>query len=103
MNNLEIILEEAIAAGLYTKEEAEKIIESEGCLPLHTYSHWRQDYGMAVKKGEHAIITTRLWKYRQKKKKEDEAEKKEEDNSSDYYKAKAFLFSREQVEPIKEV
>lgn len=102
MKNSEIIVKEAIEAGLYTKEEVSKILEKEGCLPLHTFEGWKKKYGLVVKKGEHAVIATKLW--RRKSRKEEEEEKKNPEkakNKTAYYMVKAFLFTREQVEPIK--
>ena len=61
---------------------------------LHTFQYWKS-IGFSVKKGEHAKITTKLWKKSSRKKDEDEEEP--EDN---WFMAKAFLFSDSQVEAI---
>lgn len=66
MTNTQIIINEAIANGLYTKEEVETILESGHMIPLHTFQTWKSA-GYIVRKGEHAKITTRLWKYTSKK------------------------------------
>lgn len=100
MKNSEIIVKEAIQAGLYTEDEVKRILQKDGCLPLHTFEGWKQKYGLVVKKGEHAVITTKLW--RRKTQKEEEKENpKERENKTSYHMVKAFLFTREQVEPIK--
>lgn len=88
MNNNEIIARECIAHGIYSKEEIEKILVEGKDLPVHTISEW-SDRGYSVRKGEHACITTRLWKMAKRKTKEDETH---------FYLAKAFLFKNDQVE-----
>lgn len=50
MTNTEIITRSAVMAGLYTKEEAEAILKTGACLPLHTYSAWKAA-GYQVKRG----------------------------------------------------
>ena len=72
MTNTQIIINEAVANGLYTKEEVENILASGHMIPLHTFQTWK-NAGYSVKKGEHARITTRLWKFTNKAKKSDEA------------------------------
>lgn len=98
MNNIEIIANEALAHGLYTAEQIAEIIEKEGCLPLHTYSVWKKQYGLTVKPGERAAITTKLWKKRTKKKDKMEEEK----SGNDFYLCKSFLFRQDQVEKMEE-
>ena len=52
-----------------------------------------------MKKGEHARITTRLWKFTNKPKKSETAKENTDDaENSHYYLAKAFLFTADQVE-----
>lgn len=99
MTNAEIIFTEAVAHGIYTKEEAIAILESGNMIPLHTYQTWKSA-GYQVKRGEHAKIETRLWKYKNKKKPEAESDA---DGESDgrYYMAKSFLFGIDQVEKIR--
>lgn len=63
MTNTEIITRSAIAAGLYTKEEAAAILKTGACLPLHTYKAWKSA-GYQVKRGEKAILSVVLWKFR---------------------------------------
>ena len=62
MTNNEIIYSEAIAAGIYTQEQADAILASGHALPIHTFPEWKR-LGYSVKKGEKAAIKTRLWKY----------------------------------------
>lgn len=62
MTNNEIIINQAIAHGIYTKAEAQAIVAAKGCLPIHTFAEWKKA-GYSVKRGEHAAITCDLWKY----------------------------------------
>lgn len=72
---------------------------------LHTFQKWKS-LGFKVKSGEHGI-ETRLWRYNKNKeqnKKElpenaDEETKKK--YNSGFYLAKAYLFTRSQVEKIE--
>ena len=41
MTNTQIIINEAITNGLYTKEEVEAILESGHMIPLHTFQTWK--------------------------------------------------------------
>ena len=99
MTNSQIIISEAIANGIYTKEEVEAILESGHMIPVHTFTTWKSA-GYSVKKGEHAKIVTRLWKFSTKKAGSAEADEDGEADNSHYYLAKAFLFTAEQVEKI---
>lgn len=85
MTNNEIIINQAIAHGIYTKAEAQAIVAAKGCLPIHTFAEWKKA-GYSVKRGEHAAITCDLWKYA-------------DAPDPHYYMAKAHLFTREQVKP----
>lgn len=101
MTNLEIIVAEAIANKIYTEEEALTIIAERGALPIHTFAAWKA-LGYSVKKGEHARITTRLWKFKKEKvtMENTDGETVEQDTHN-YYLCKAFLFTAEQVEKIE--
>lgn len=68
-------------------------------IPVHTFATWKSA-GYSVKKGEHAKIVTRLWKFSTKKAGNAEADADDETNYSHYYLTKAFLFTAEQVEKI---
>lgn len=74
---------------MLTTEKGEQIPEPE---ELHTFQAWKE-LGYSVKKGEHATVTTKLWKKRTKKDDEDEKE-----YDGNFYLCKAFLFSPKQVE-----
>lgn len=101
MSNFEIIANSAIGAGIYTKEQVEAIISSGFRLPLHTFAEWKR-LGFAVKKGEKASMTCRIWKFSDKKT-ESADDVNVDEADSRYYLTKAFFFTREQVEEIKGV
>ena len=42
MTNNEIIINQAIAHGIYTKAEAQAIVAAKGCLPIHTFAEWKK-------------------------------------------------------------
>lgn len=101
MTNTEIIINEAVENGLYTMEQIENILASGHMIPLHTFQAWKSA-GYIVKKGEHARITTRLWRFTNKSKKNNEADENTDGTDNEhYYLAKAFLFTSDQVERIK--
>lgn len=110
MTNNEIIINAAIAHGIYTKAEAQAIVAAKGCLPIHTFAEWKKA-GYSVKRGEHAAITCDLWKYTDRPGKATKAARAEAakagQNAPDadapdphYYMAKAHLFTSAQVKPI---
>ncbi|SFQ35884.1 hypothetical protein SAMN02910358_01745 [Lachnospiraceae bacterium XBB1006] len=106
MNNQQIIFNTAVAAGLYTEEEAEKIVEQYGELPLHSLQGWKRrsprGYEYKILKGQHGI-ETRLWKQRRNSKKENsEGEKEDDKKDGRFYLAKTYLFSGEQVKLVPE-
>lgn len=105
MTNNETIYSEAIAAGIYTQEQADAILAAGRPLPIHTFPEWlRMGYG--VKKGEKAAIKTRLWKYTTKPTKAAreaaELAGKEPDADPHYYLAPAYLFTAAQVQPTQD-
>lgn len=114
MTNTEIITRSAVMAGLYTKEEAEAILKTGACLPLHTYSAWKAA-GYQVKRGEKAVLTVCLWKFRPGKKTGELAEVPgmlnadgtpamvEKQESDRQIRTTAYLFSDKQVEKIQPV
>lgn len=65
MTNNQIIFDAAIAAGIYTEDEATAIIASGHALPLHTFQEWKAR-GYSVKKGEKACLHVDLWKFTNK-------------------------------------
>ena len=109
MTNNEIIINQAIAHGIYTKAEAQAIVAAKGCLPIHTFAEWKKA-GYSVKRGEHAAITCDLWKYTERPGKAAKAARAEAAKSGQngpdadapdphYYMAKAHLFTLDQVKP----
>ena len=67
---------------------------------LHTFAMWKK-LGYVVKKGEHALVETRLWKLKTKKTKiMEEDEEITESDDKRFFLAKAFLFGESQVEKI---
>lgn len=85
MTNQEIIEKEKMMLGM-------SVIE-----PLHTFAKWKS-LGFKVKKGEHAVCQTKLWKRKGKKVETDENEEIEINN---FYMTKAYLFTLKQVERIE--
>ena len=93
MSNSEIIIKTAITYGIYTEEQIQGFIENGEEIPFHTLQGWSQR-GFKIKKDEHGY-ETKLWKSKEKKnKKNNDSEKP----CMQFYLAKAFLFTREQVE-----
>ena len=91
MTNNQIILNAAVAEGLFTEDEAIAILESGRRLPLHTYQEWKR-LGYQVKKGAKAALTVALWKC---KKNVDKETGEEEEKM---FLRKAHLFTFDQVE-----
>lgn len=104
MTNEEIIINAAVAAKLFTKEEIADILALGGRLPLHTFAEWKR-LGYSVRKGEKAKLNATIWKWTSK------AAKKDEETPEDapvckighFYLGNAYFFTAEQVERIKEV
>ena len=92
MTNEQIIIEAAIL--IYGREAVMEMIASGADIPLHTISGWRSRGNYKVKKGEKGH-QTKLWK---KRKVNSEAG----DPCEQFYMAKAFLFSGEQVELVED-
>lgn len=100
MNNMQIIMNEAIASGYFTEDEVIKMIESGEDIPFHTYAVWKNN-GMVPKSGSHGW-ECKLW--RKKCKKEgDEKEMDSEEVNKDFYLTKSFLFHISQVEELKKI
>lgn len=101
MTNLQIITDEAIANGLFTKEEVEAIYTAGHELPLHTYAGWKQR-GYQVRRGEHARITTKLWQYNTKKQEVKTTDGNDEEiEIKNCYLVKSYLFTLDQVDKIE--
>ena len=101
MTNEQIIIDTAVALGLYNESQIEEYLEEQGTLPLHTFAVWKS-LGYAPKKGTHGY-ETRLWKRKNKKDKEADKDNEEisDENKRDFYLTKAFLFDISQVEKIQ--
>lgn len=97
MTNGAIIKDAAVAAGLWSEEEAVAIIMRLGSLPLHTFKEW-QRMGWQVRKGEKAALTCNIWKPRMRKSTEKDGE---EEHDGDFYMTKAFFFTFAQVDKIQ--
>lgn len=104
MTNSEIITSEIIGHGIMTEEQLASFVNENGYLPLNTFAEWKR-FGFIVKRGEHATITSKLWRFTDKKKKgtrlKTELDKAaEKQDNGRYYLAKAFLFTSEQVQKL---
>ena len=64
---------------------------------IHTYTFWRDNYGMVPKKGAHAIATLQIWKCGKRKK-----ENPEEEDQERMFLTKGFFFSPDQLESVKD-
>lgn len=100
MTNTEIITNEILINKLMTKEELEEYINTNFQLPNYlTYKQW-QKKGYTVKKGEKAIIKTKLW-IRTKKKIDKEKEENDENIIEGFTLANTSLFGENQVEKLE--
>ena len=106
MTNLQIVFDTAIAAQVFTEEEAATYLEKMGRLPLFTFKEWKAR-GYYVRRGEHAALVVALWMRKTGKKKvenpvmEDGAEDAPQ-HGGDYYLKTCYLFTPAQVERAKE-
>ena len=97
MSNSEIIA--GIAEEIFGEDSVAEMLESGQEIPLHTLKGWQIRH-FQVKKGEHGY-QTRLWKKKKRKNQEPKDENGQEMPADrDFYLTKAFLFRRDQVEPI---
>lgn len=92
MTNLEIVIRDAIAAQIFTKEQVDGYL-SEGDLPLKTFREWLNT-GFVIKRGEKARLKTRTWQPCKKKKDSDKSEK--------FILVPTYLFTADQVIPLSE-
>ena len=99
MTNFQLIANAAIGAGLYTMDEVVSILNEYGELPLHTFAEWKSR-GFAVRKGEHAKLTTQIWKFKGRGKQTVEVSEDDDKNSRNFYLTKAFFFTADQVDKI---
>lgn len=100
MTNEQIIANSAVAAGIFTQEEAEAYFSHGLRLPIHTFAEWK-NHGYIVKKGEHAALTVSIWKPKTRKQKKDEKNVDAKEENSGFFLTTAYLFTKQQVEAIK--
>ncbi len=100
MTNEQIIANSAVAAGIFTKEEAEAYFSHGMRLPIHTFAEWK-NHGYMVKKGEHAALTVSIWKPKTRKQKKDEKNVDAKEENSGFFLTTAYLFAKQQAEAIK--
>lgn len=101
MNNMQIIVNEAIASGFFSKEEIKGLIESGKDIPFHTYAVWKS-MGFVPMAGTHGW-ECRLWRKKKNKKEVDEkemAEVTDDEQKRDFYLTKSYLFHISQVEKM---
>jgi hypothetical protein len=101
MTNEKIITE--LAMQLYGEDAVIKMLEAGIEPPLHTLQGWSKR-GYKVKKGEHAVFETRLWRRKKNNSKESSETEDEEQNAlpdRNFYMCKSFLFGAEQVERME--
>lgn len=100
MTNEQIIANSAVAAGIFTQEEAEAYFSHGMRLPIHTFAEWKS-CGYMVKKGEHAALTVSIWKPKTRKKKDEKNVEADKEENSGFFLTTAYLFTKNQVEAIK--
>ena len=99
MTNEEIIARTAIEIGLYSVEEIEEMIMNLEDIPLHTFAFWKA-HGFSVKAGQKHIAEAYLWRFKKGKKKDDVEIVDPEDYPDRYYRTRAYLFHRSQVDYV---
>lgn len=100
MTNEQIIANSAVAAGIFTQEEAEAYFSHGMRLPIHTFAEWK-NHGYMAKKGEHAALTVSIWKPKTSKKKDEKNVEADKEENSGFFLTTAYLFTKQQVEAIK--
>ena len=99
MNNIQIIIRDAVASGYFTEDEVGRLLSEGKDIPFHTYAIWKAR-GMVPKKGSHGYETM-LW--RKKGKKPDDADNSEVCEEKDgFYLTKSYLFHISQCERCTE-
>ncbi|MCD8218298.1 MAG: hypothetical protein LUD01_09745 [Clostridiales bacterium] len=103
MKNTEIIAAEAVAHGLYSQEQADRILKNGGQLEIFTVRVW-QKKGYRIRKGEHARIVTDLWEMVKQSPSVDvkEGEIPSENRTTKFVLKKSYLFTADRVVPIEE-
>lgn len=100
MTNEQIIANSAVAAGIFTQEEAEAYFSHGMRLPIHTFAEWKS-CGYMVKKGEHAALTVSIWKPKTRKRKDGKTVEADKEEDGGFLLTTAYLFTKQQVEAIK--
>jgi hypothetical protein len=100
MTNEQIIANSAVAAGIFTQEEAEAYFSHGMRLPIHTFAEWK-NHGYMVKKGEHAALTVSIWKPKTRKRKDGKTVEEDKEEDGGFFLTTAYLFTKQQVEAIK--
>ena len=101
MTNETMIFNAAIDAGIFTEEEAMSYLSAGMRLPLHTYAQWAA-LGYQVKRGEHAVLKMRLWKYKNRRQNvQDEDTVDAPESRDDFFLTTANLFHISQVERVQ--
>ena len=84
MKNQEIIAAAAVSAGVLTQQEADGLMSAGADIPFHTAQGWKMKGEYKVREGEQGT-EVKLWKKK---------------DGGGFYLAKAFLYSKDQVEII---
>lgn len=66
---------------------------------IHTFAAWKAS-GYIVKKGEKAIASFSIWKYKAHKHADDESDEQKAIETGDMFLTKAFFFKASQVEKL---
>ncbi len=101
MKNTEIIITDAIAKKVLSKEEVGEYLAKGQMIPLHTKRSWR-DKGYVVKENEKACLVSLLWKYSSDGKETKDGTLVDTGKGPHYYQDKAFLYSNKQVLKLDE-
>ena len=100
MNNMEIIMSEAVASGYFEEAEVLRLVEEGEDIPFHSYSRWNK-MGYKVKKNA-VGWPCRIWRKKDKKSEVEEKEATEEERKRDFYLTKSFFFHISQCEKVGE-
>lgn len=84
MKNQEIIAAAAVSAGVLTRQEADDLLSAGADIPFHTAQGWKMKGEYRVRDGEQGT-EVKIWKKK---------------DGGGFYLAKAFLYSKAQVEVI---
>lgn len=100
MTNLQIIVNAAVEAGIFTEDEVKARLEAGQDLPLHTYQEWKR-MGYQVRRGETAALKCDIWRFKAEKQAVETKDGDEQEiDMSHYYKKTAFFFTEAQVDKV---